>query len=822
MNKQKRGPIKDSYISQLKDVCSWISGWYTLLVIVLSIFTAVGLYIYHHYGFKDIRMTDIKLEFGWEIIHIAILSSLMWILLIMLFNRVLTPSAYHKSYSRIIPTIDRIMSTGHLAQFYWLLTCGFVVYVFLSSLMGTLYAFGIPHDEKELNWNPLSLTYLLLTDPSTMANILRSNTHVADIIVIVSITISVLGALLFTGLLVSVFSNFMQRRVEDYQKGRITYNFTGHIIFIGYDEILPSLIKQCVENEVDKKILIQTKVPSEQVREEIRTLIEDDSLFNNIYFYNGRRDSRKDLSRLDLNDAERIFIIGNRQEDFHDELNLNCLKYILESLGKKKHNENRKPIHILIEDHTEFSKMLLSWDTTTIADVTPFNIYNLWAKNALKETSIQNKNNGGINYVIFGINQIGCTFGLESINVSLGCKKKTVISFVGEDAKNEMYLFKVRYPALFETIRHSYINFTDKPLVFDNSSKIYNHRCASSQQNIEIEFIESTPFNPQLRTYLLERGSMYNIFACTGTNSTDLNIALFLPYDLLPESRIFVWQKHGKEFVDRMKSYSNLHPIGMKEPSYDFYKQLKKGDHDPFVCFQNFVETANIHMFQGSYKEALEYLNRTIELEPKIKTTKQVEIANNRYNMGYIYYKLKFRKSAIDCFVNALKIFQELDKTDAVSYETDIVLTLNSLGTLYYEEKDYEDSIRMYQRSLEIYNRRVSKDKSYLPDIAHIKCCLAAVYLNTKEKEECIKYLNEAKCIYRDLYMKSYEEYMPYFAYCLYCISKYYYTIGMRQECEDTVNDSLSIWRELSSEHPDLYEKEISYCLEMLSKLKRN
>ena len=818
----KKGDVahkKDSYFSQLKEVCSGISWRYALVVIVLSTLTAIGVYYLHHHGFNEIKIIELKVGFRWEITHLFVLSVFIWIILILLYKWLFTPSLYRKSYSKLIQTIDRIVSTGHMAQFYWLLTCGFVVYVFLSSLMGTFYAFGIPHDEHELNWNPLSLTYLLLTDPSTMASILKSNTHVADIIVIVSITISVLGALLFTGLLVSVFSNFMQRRVEDYQKGRITYEFSGHIVFIGYDEILPSLVKQCTENEKDKKILIQTKAPSEQVREEIRTLIEDDHLFNNIYFYNGRRDSRKDLGRLDLNDAERIFIIGNRQEDFHDELNLNCLRYILESLSKKKINENRKPIHILIEDHTEFSKMLLSWDTTTIACVTPFNIYDLWAKNALKEAYIKNINDG-VNYVIFGNNQIGSTFGLESINVSLDCKKKTVISFVSEDAKNEMFLFKVRYPALFETIRHSFINFKDKTLVFDNSLDNYKHRFASSQHNIEIEFIESTPFNPQLRTYLLERGRRYNIFACTGKNSTDLNIALFLPHELLPESHIFVWQKHGKEFVDRMNSYSNLHPIGMKEPSYDFYQQLKKGDQDPFIRFQNFVETANIYMFQGNYQGAIKYLNRTKELEPKIMTTKQVEIANNRYNMGYIYYKLNFNQPAIECIIYALNIFEKLNKIDSVSYETDIVVSLNSLGTLYYEEKNYEESKKMYLKSLEIYNRRSSIDKSYLIDVAHIKFNLAAVYLKTEEKKDCIKNLNEAKKIYSDLSLKAPEEYLPWLANCLNGISNYYHTIGNYKNCIDAIEESLTIWRQLVSEYSGPYDNEITDCLERLSKLK--
>ena len=192
MKKEEKVHKKDSYFSQLKDVCSVISWGYSLLVIALSTLTAIGVYIFHHHCFEDIKMMDLKFGLGWEIIHLFILSGFIWIILILLFKWFFNRSSSRKSYSRLIQTFDRIMSTGHFAQFYWLLTGGFVVYVFLSSLMGTFYAFGIPHDEQELNWNPLSLTYLLLTDSSTMASILRSNTHVADIIVVVSITISVL------------------------------------------------------------------------------------------------------------------------------------------------------------------------------------------------------------------------------------------------------------------------------------------------------------------------------------------------------------------------------------------------------------------------------------------------------------------------------------------------------------------------------------------------------------------------------------------------------------------------------------------------------
>jgi tetratricopeptide (TPR) repeat protein len=688
--------------------------------------------------------------------------------------------------------------------------------------MGLFFAFGVPHDEQELNWNPLSLTYLLLTDSSTMASILKSSTHVASIIVFVSISISVLGALLFTGLLVSVFSNFMQRRVEDYQKGRIKYDFSGHIVFIGYDETLPSLVKQCVESEVGKKILVQTNVPSEQVREEIRTLIEDDRLFQNIFFYNGRRDSRKDLSRLDLADAERVFVVGNRQEDFHDELNLNCVKYILEILYEKRRNDNRKPVHVLIEDHTEFSKMLLSWDTALIAQITPFNIYDLWARNALSETNVEDQDYGNVNHVIFGFNQIGSTFGLEAVNVSLDCKRKTVISFVSEDARKEMELFKVRYPELFETIRHRFINFKDEPVVFDNSINEYKHRFALSRRNLEIEFIESTPFNPQLRTYLLERGNRYNIFACTGKNSTDLNIALFLPLELLHESQIFVWQKYGSEFVNRMNAYSNLHPIGMKEPSYNFYKQLKEGLDDPFVSFHNLVDNANIYQFQGNYTMAKLYREKATSYEKELSKTRKVEIANNSFNLGYIYYKLGFRGDSITYYNKALTIFREMNNQDVVSYETDIVLSLNNLGTLYFKEKELAKSKECYLEALDIYLNRARTDKSYLPDVAFVSGSLGTLCFYAGDYDESIEDYNKAIDILGYVSESNPEEYLPLLAIFLYYISKAYYNNKNTQECLNKLNGSLSIWKKLASEYHSSYDNEISNCLKLKEAIGKN
>ena len=133
--------------------------------------------------------------------------------------------------------------------------------------------------------NPFSLTFMLFTDSGTLGDALKNDSHISGLVTLFCLGVSILGALVFTGLLISVFSNYMQRRVDDYKKGTIRYSLANHILFLGYDEILPSLLRQVLSDGPDKvQCVIMTDNEADVVRSKIKQSFTDDKLFDNVLF----------------------------------------------------------------------------------------------------------------------------------------------------------------------------------------------------------------------------------------------------------------------------------------------------------------------------------------------------------------------------------------------------------------------------------------------------------------------------------------------------------------------------------------------------------
>lgn len=77
----------------------------------------------------------------------------------------------------------------------------------------------------------------LFIDPGSVANVTPELRWF-------SLGVAVLGLLLFTGLLISVVSNMLERRVERYREGEIAYPLENHVVIIGFDEMVPMLVRQ--------------------------------------------------------------------------------------------------------------------------------------------------------------------------------------------------------------------------------------------------------------------------------------------------------------------------------------------------------------------------------------------------------------------------------------------------------------------------------------------------------------------------------------------------------------------------------------------------
>ena len=73
-----------------------------------------------------------------------------------------------------------------------------------------------------------------------------------------AIVFGIFGMVFLSGMLIAVFSNILERRVEKVKNGQAYYRFSGHIVIIGYDKITAGLVKQLSEKYPECEMVIQT------------------------------------------------------------------------------------------------------------------------------------------------------------------------------------------------------------------------------------------------------------------------------------------------------------------------------------------------------------------------------------------------------------------------------------------------------------------------------------------------------------------------------------------------------------------------------------
>lgn len=766
--KRKKNNSQETFSSQLVGLWESCSKLYLTLVMVLSLLSAVGINFCKLY-FEGADINNIYSFLIWDncIIHFVLLSFFIWIFL--LNKKVFSPHNISNRASRFKQAFDRIISKGHSVQFYWLVSSFVLLFLFLSSLMGTIDSFGIFPRNMGLDWNPISLTYLLLTDTSTVSSVLKTQSHVANILAAICIVVSLLGTLLFTGLLVSVFSNFLQRRVEDYEKGRLRYDLSDHIVFIGYDEILPPLVKQCVEYEANRnrKIVVQTKLPSEQVREDIKTLITDDALYRNIIFYNGRRDSVKDLMNLDLERASEIFVIGDRSNVCHDELNLQCVQYIKDIISKKC-DKSEVPIHLLIEDQIEYSKMLTIWDEEEAIRVYPFNIYVFWAKQLIhgnsKYPQITVKNNESskdLNIVIWGMTKFGSAIGIEALHAFKYNNRRVVITFICDNAYKEMEKFKTIFSHLFQSLKYSFIDFINPNLVF-NSNDNSNFILSVAKLNVEIEFVDSSPYSKELYSFLENKKTELFVFNCSNWKTNDLYMALFMPHKILANSHLYVLQKYGSQFIEKL-DYPQMYPFGMNDNPFDLYSSLEKRNNEPSKIIDDYIQSASTYQDLGNWEKANIYLQKALELQKQLGFDDA--IINTFINIGHVNY-INNINTAIDYYEQAFQAYLKVYGRDLKSAElADIIgcaylYAINVIPMPY----SYFEAARSFIYSLYL-RIELLGEKHPLVAVSYSNMAIALKEFGewtdgnfTLTEEDCLKKIEEIEKYQKDLNTDNIQE----------------------------------------------------------------
>jgi len=554
---------------------------------------------------------------------------------------------------------DRSFSGKSWRQLAWLF--GVILIIFSSVYIA--YCLSLDSTNAE---HPLFQLICLFIDPGSIKDATAANMPQW-----LAVCVAIIGLILFCGLLISVISNMLERRVERFREGDIVYPMRNHIVIIGFDDMVPTLIQQICDDPKYKKcyILVQSSRPAAEIRSKIHTEL-DAKDEKRIVILHARRDSIEDLEKLYTTKAMEVFLIGERDEHDHDSLNIECLKKIVD-IHKTQKECPLIPFTVLFEYQTTFAAFQitdLSSEWRQYIEFHPFNFYEEWAKKILvncrygkgKETieyppldrePITYESKKHIHLVIIGMSRMGVAIGVEAahlLHFPNFCRDphcKSTITFIDEMADREMNFFRGRYRHYFEISSTTYYDMSTDTVSKHVIPPSRFQGKDSDFLDVEFEFIKGRAESPVIQQTISKwaesEDELLGIAICLNYPPQSMAMGLYLPDNIynknipvfirLETSAALLTMLNSKKAEEDVHKYSHVYPFGMLDNCYD-------------------IDKNSIHMAQ-SVNYVYEFYNKHNSLPESLpqedvlkKLWNQIPVAHQWSNLYNAYsIKLKLR-----------------------------------------------------------------------------------------------------------------------------------------------------------------------------------
>ena len=422
---------------------------------------------------------------------------------------------------------DRTLSQDTLRQVIILIAAlgiAFVLSVILLSLFGGNLDryFG-----KHIGY--WTLPFYLLIDGNAFNNLYNSD-KVGSGAVIAACIIYIAGVVIFTGMLIAVISNIVERRVEDFKKGHIHYLKAGHYIVMGYDEMVSSFINHIFNRDSNAFVLILSSMDATSIKESLNRLFTKDQMKRIIVNY-GYLTSVEPYSDIHLESAEQVYIVGNHSNPAHDAINVECVDCIRKYLSRIKIKEYPQRIVCTFKDLDTYAAFktteIFSWFNEMRIEFIPYNFYSGWAKQVFVKRTYHDMENPDqehnypavygngitaddekfVHIVFVGTTNFAVSFAMEAAHVlhfPNSDKVKTKITFIDKNADKEKDEFVIRNRHFFEVQSFWYNDFTneeekkkepqgkrDDYLVFEGDDANF--------LDVEFEFIKGDVFSKKVQ-----------------------------------------------------------------------------------------------------------------------------------------------------------------------------------------------------------------------------------------------------------------------------------------------------------------------------------
>ena len=496
---------------------------------------------------------------------------------------------------------------------------------------------------------------------------------------------SLLGVIVFGGMLISIFTNMLERRIESYRSGKKTYLISGHTVILGYDEIVPSIIKQVCANDEQMYVLLQSSLSSEELRENLQMSIAQE-YDERIIIKNGHRTSLQDLQGLRLEKSCDIYVVGDRTKETHDAMNIECLDKIAEIL-EQSGNEHPDTITAVFEDADTYSAMQVTDLFENLRNIgvefVPFNFYVDWAKQLFVDCNYADNgvmynyphldSNGilpddkrHVHLVIVGTSTFGVTLAVEAAKMLHfpnfdGKNNKTEITFIDLNADTERQLFLRRYHHFFELQSYRYGDELVPATKF--------HGKDADFLDVEFGFIKgdiySADIQEMIAKWATDEHQLLSLVLAMCDSRQNMSIAMSLPDEVYEaQVPVFVRQNTSSKFLSKLQGtsadhqyekmiigadgqivtsqpvsrYANIYPFGMTDIMFDVQKRTQQMAECINYLYHLYFNTSKVAEdgLAGMMKyDRLQVLQEAHELWKKCKESDQWSSLYGAYNIPF-------------------------------------------------------------------------------------------------------------------------------------------------------------------------------------------
>ncbi|CAF1188309.1 unnamed protein product [Adineta ricciae] len=140
---------------------------------------------------------------------------------------------------------------------------------------------------------------------------------------------------------------------------------------------------------------------------------------------------------------------------------------------------------------------------------------------------------------------------------------------------------------------------------------------------------------------------------------------------------------------------------------------------------------------QGDYKMAIEYYEKTLEINEKTLPSNHPDLATSYGSIGLVYKHMGEYSKALSFYEKALEIFQKTLPSNHPSLAT----SYNSIGGVYDNMGEYSKALSFCEKALEIREKTLPSNH---PDLAGSYNSIGAVYDNMGEYSKALSFYEKA------------------------------------------------------------------------------